>query len=102
MNNIMLGNYECKTTFYMDFTIADCFGKEAVMDTYRRAVEEWGDDIIYMTELSMVLNWKLWDHYEKEHQAFALMYNNLWEKVNQYIFKHFEGDDLMYFYKTTD
>ena len=33
-------DYECQTTFWQDFTIADKFGLEAVKDTYRRAKEE--------------------------------------------------------------
>ena len=60
-------DYECQTTFWQDFTIADKFGLDAVRDTYNRARAEWGDDRIYGTELSMVLNHKCWYHYERNN-----------------------------------
>lgn len=34
-------DYECKTTFWEDFDIADRFGVEAIRDTYKRARAEW-------------------------------------------------------------
>jgi len=30
-------DYEFKTTFWMDFTIADAFGLDAVRDTFKRS-----------------------------------------------------------------
>ena len=39
-------SYEFKTTFWMDFTIADKFGIEAVKDTFKRAFSEWKTDYI--------------------------------------------------------
>ena len=37
--------YEPITTFWQDFTIADQFGVDAVVDTYNRVFEDWKDDI---------------------------------------------------------
>lgn len=53
-------NYECKTTFWEDFSIAERFGAEAIKDTYKRARAEWEHDRVYGTELSMMLNHKCW------------------------------------------
>lgn len=44
----------------MDFTIADMCGRRAIHDTFKRAFEEWKDNYEYLTELVMVLNWKVW------------------------------------------
>ena len=52
-------DYECKTTFWSDFSIAERFGAEAVRDTYKRAKAEWERDRVYGIELSMVLNHKI-------------------------------------------
>ena len=30
-------DYECQTTFWEDFSIAEAFGEEAIRDTYKRA-----------------------------------------------------------------
>lgn len=68
-------DYEFKTTFWQDFTIADAFGTEAITDTYRRAFKEWKSNYIYLTELVIVLNWKIWQHYNEENFVFAKIYD---------------------------
>ena len=54
------------TTFYTDFTIADKFGADAIIDTYDRSLDSFKNDIKYMTELCIALNHKLWDWYHKD------------------------------------
>ena len=53
------GKGERKTTFMLDFSIADCFGNKAVTDTFKRAFKEWKNDVIYMAEFVCVLNPKI-------------------------------------------
>ena len=93
--------YETKTTFWDDFSIADRFGADAIQDTFDRAFSEWKDDCEYLTELVMVLNWKIWQWYEK-NGAIGRLYNDLWEKADEYALDNLEGDDLSYFLSTTD
>ena len=94
-------DYECKTTFWQDFTIADRFGKSAIVDTFRRAFEEWKDNYVYLTELVMVLNHKIWQWYEK-NEFIAGIYNALYEQANEYAWNNLQGEELTYFYTTTD
>lgn len=49
-------DYECQTTFWQDFTIADKFGLDAVRDTYNRARAEWGDDRIYGRNIFLIIS----------------------------------------------
>ena len=93
--------YEPKTTFWKDFSIADKFGIDAIKDTYKRAFEEWKENYIYLTELVMVLNHKIWEWYGK-NEAIAQVYNDLWEKTDVYACENLKGDELDYFYLTTD
>lgn len=93
--------YKPKTTFYMDFGIAEHFGASAIRDTCRRAFEQWRSNVEYLTELVMVLNWKIWEHYETK-PALAQLYTELWEKVNYWAMHNLTGDDLSYFFSTTD
>lgn len=95
--------YKPKTTFYMDFSIADRFGANAIKDTYNRAMKEWIDDIEYVTELYMVLNWKIWEHYE-DNPEYGELYQSLWDKCEREISKHYRNDKeaMSYFYRTTD
>lgn len=95
-------DYEFKTTFWNDFTIADKFGARAIKDTYKRAFEEWKNDYEYLTELVLVLNWKLWEHYENGNIEVAKIYNGLWEKAQNYGYKTLKGDELTYFIRTLD
>ena len=93
--------YETKTTFWEDFSIADVFGIDAVKDTYNRAFKGWKDNCEYLTELVMVLNWKVWQHYEN-NEPLARVYNDLWQKADSYAVNNLKEEELEYFYRTTD
>ena len=93
---------EWKTTFWMDFTIADHFGKTAVLDTYKRAFNEWKENYEYLTELVMVLNHKIWQWWEAGNNDFAALYDKLWKEADAYAVDNLKGDELTYFYRVTD
>lgn len=67
--------YNLMTTFWEDFSIADKYGIAGVKDTYRRAFNEWKDDYKFFTELTLVLNHKIWQHYEGDRELAALCYS---------------------------
>ena len=94
-------DYEFKTTFWNDFTIADSFGLSAIKDTFNRSFRDWKDNHIYLTELVLVLNWKIWQ-YADENNDFAELYNSLWQKTDAYAIEHLKGDELTYFLETLD
>ena len=96
-----VNGYETKTTFWMDFSIADHFGTRAIKDTYRRASEEWKHDAVYMTELVLVLNWKCWPWHQK-NSVFCSLYSDLYYKARDLAMDTLTGDDLQYFFRTTD
>lgn len=96
-----LCGYKPKTTFYMDFSIADRFGIDAIKDTYKRAFNEWKNNVEYITELVMVLNWKIGEHYGK-NESFAKAYNELWEELDEWCLDNLEGENFDYFVMTTD
>lgn len=98
---ILPNGYEMTTTFWDDFTIADCFGVGAIEDTFERAFDEWKDDYIYLTELVIVLNHKVWQHYQK-NDTYAELYQTLWEKADEYACDNLKGDELRHFYHITD
>lgn len=96
-----LTGYKPITTFWMDFSIADNFGLDAIKDTYRRAFAEWKDDYKYLTELVMVLNWKCHQWYEVDDKKMEL-YEDLYYKTNDYAWDNLKGEEQKYYYKTTD
>lgn len=89
------------TTFYTDFGIAEPFGKAAILDTYKRGLEYAKTDYKVLTEFVMVLNWKIWEHYQT-NEPLARIYNDLWMKADKYATENLKGDELKYFYRTTD
>jgi len=90
------------TTFWEDFSIADRFGTSAVRDTYSRAFRDWKGNYKYLTELVMVLNHKIWEHYYAGDEALSRLYDSLWKKVDEYCMDHLKDDELQYYFETTD
>ena len=94
--------YEPQTTFYEDFSIADMFGISAIKDTYRRGIETAiGFGYIYLTEFVMALNWKIWEHYQ-HNDKYAKLYNDMWMDACEIATTTLKGDELSYYYRTTD
>ena len=93
--------YQPKTTFWQDFSVAEWYGEKAIRDTYKRAFKEWKSNIEYLTELVMILNWKIWQLAEV-NEPIAKVYNELWEEADKYCLDNLTGEDLKYFLRTTD
>ena len=96
-------DYQPMTTFFSDYSIAEFMeGEKGIRDTYKRAFNEWKNDIKYITEMCMVLNHKIWEWYGRGKHATAMVYDELWKECAAYIEGHFEGEDLSYYYRVTD
>ena len=93
--------YKQITTFFEDFSIADNFGVNAIKDTYKRAFNDWHTNYKYLTELVMVLNWKIWEHHG-HNDEYAKLYDELWRDTDEYACTNLKDDELRYFYRTTD
>ena len=99
--DILENGYKVKTTFWDDFTIAETFGVEAIKETYGRMLDEWKTNYIFLTELVLILNWKIW-HWYKKDEDIARVYNDLWEQTENYAYDHLRGEELKYFIRTID
>jgi hypothetical protein len=93
--------YEPITTFWDDFSIAEAFGHEAIKDTYNCAMEEWKSNYKYLTELVLVLNHKIWQHYKNDEQM-AKVYDELWRETVNYAVENLKGEEADYYYRITD
>lgn len=98
----LMNGYKMISTFPTDFDIADKFGISAIKDTFKRAFNEWKSNYVYLTELVITLNFKIWEHYENGNQELASLYNELWEKADNYACENLKGDELSFFYRVTD
>ena len=99
---ILENGYETFTTFWSDFTIADKFGVDAVEDTFNRAFEEWKHNYKYLTELTLILNLKLWQWYNLGNEDMYTIYNKCWDKCDRYGCNNLKGEELKYFLDILD
>ena len=99
---VEMTGYKPFTTFWQDFTIAEPFGDKAIKETYERAFKEWKSDYKYLTELVMILNWKMWHFYYKGEQELSMLYQTLYEKSSEWAMNNLKGKELGYYLETTD
>lgn len=95
-------SYKFQTTFWQDFSIADAFGNDAIKDTFNRAFKEWKTDLVYVTELAIVMNWKCWFWYDKNDHERSKLYADYYYQVHEWCLDNLKGKDLEYYIKTTD
>lgn len=88
--------YVPRTTLWEDFTIAELFGKEPIRETFRGAFNAWRLNYIYLTELAMVLKWKIWFWYDI-NSPITQVYSELYERACQYAIENMNGEKLDYF-----
>lgn len=96
--------YDIISTFWDDFTIAEHFGMAAIKDTYNRAKKGWKHDYKMMTELTLILNHKIWQKYDHGNGDYELarLYNSLWEDCDEWCTQNLKDEELEYFLRITD
>lgn len=101
--------YKPITTYWQDFSIADAcqlrgLQDDAILDTHQRC---WpglkkSRDPKTITEYVMVLNWKIWAHYENGAISISRIYDRLWRECESWVFDNLKDDDLQYYLNITD
>ena len=56
---------------------------------------------MYLTELVMVLNHKIWRYYQNNDEL-ARLYNDLWVKASDYALDNLTDAELDYYLEVTD
>ena len=69
--------------------------------TNLKTFKEWKEDYKFLTELTLVLNHKIWQYYENRPDM-AVLYNTLWEQADQYAKENLKGNELSYYWEVTD
>lgn len=89
-----LSGRERQTTFMSDLSIGEwCESWRGVFDTTRRALTEWRDNVEFMAEFVLCVNWKSWEHHANEHPNWMKFYALLYEGVRDLMYEYYEGDD---------
>ena len=90
-------DYEFKTTFRVDFTIADNYGIDAVKETFKRVFREWKTNYIFLYELTLVMNLKCWEHYKNNNIEISKLYAKYYHQLRDYSLNNLKGKELEYF-----
>ena len=94
--------YKPKTTFYLEFSMADeTKDLNQIKKTFNKIFDLFKGYFDLLTELVMVLNWKIWEHYG-DNESMARLYDELWRKTENYAYENLKGDELNYFIRTID
>lgn len=89
------------STFYADFSVADCYDVNAIKDTYKRAFNGWKNNYKMLTELVAVLNHKIWA-WHKVNDEYAQLYDKLWKEADAYGCDNLKDDELKHFLYVLD
>ncbi len=68
--------------FWGALTFAEAFGPEAVRETCERITREGQNNYKYFTRFVIVLNRKIWQHYNQNDTLARLYYNELWRAAD--------------------
>lgn len=99
---------EEKTGFKFETNVRELFTEAEQRDDvdieelYRKLFRDWRNDVKLVAELSMCMNWKLWEHYEKGNESLAELYNTLRLRVHDYALDVFTWEDGAYYFRITD
>lgn len=92
------------TTFCRDFMMAEVYGVAAIRDTFNRAFAGWKHHYKYLTELAMTLNHRLfyWHEAAGENDERTKLYNELWQRADDWGYNNLKGEELSFFLRVLD
>ena len=89
------------TTFWEEFSIADNYGSDEIRKHYDLVFDQWKDNLKYLTELVLVLNWKIFQWYQV-NDTIGMTYDELWKKSDAFAMKTLKGEKLDYYLSILD
>lgn len=98
---ILPNGYKMQTTFFEDFAIADVFGLKAIDETFNISFNNYKNNLIYITELAIVMSNKSCEWYGKDEERMN-RYADYYHHVDDWCMKHFKGDELKFYLEATD
>ena len=94
--------YSVKTSFWVDFCLADKFGKEEIKRTFDCWCNLYKTHCTSLTELVLVLNWRSFKYCEIGNKELGELYSNLWRIASKYAIDFLKNEELSYFIEVMD
>ena len=89
------------TTFWEEFSISESYGSDEIRKHYDLVFDQWKDNLKYLTELVLVLNWKIFQWYQVD-DTIGMTYDELWKRTDGFAMKTLQGEDLDYYLSILD
>ena len=86
---------------YTILDISEKHGLESIIESYAAVLRRWRSDCRRLTELSMALNRKGFEHQE-DSIVLSELYFSLYGAVDKYAKEYLKDEDLRYYLRTTD
>lgn len=86
-------DYKFESSFWEEFSIAEDYGPEGIRKHYDTVFEQYRDNLNFLTELVLVLNWKIYQWYQVD-DTLGMTYDELWKRTDGYAMETLKGDDL--------
>ena len=98
--------YTPVTDLWEQFTKIESNGKTAINDLAEASFEQYKNNIIYLTELVMVINHKCWYWSEQNNNYIARFYSDLYYEYDKRAINYIEANltpsALSYYFRTLD
>jgi len=96
-----LTGYKPHTNYYLQFSMAEPYGISAIANVFNNIFSDCKYNTVSVTELAMAVNWKIYEHYDKEKQL-AHFYQSIWDQVDNYCKGTLTDSNLRYYQKTIE
>lgn len=77
--------------------MTDLFSVMAIKDTYKNSMQYAKTNYKYLTELSLVLNYRLWMHDRNGSKVIAKVYDEIWHKCHNYVINNMKGEEFRFY-----
>ena len=94
-------DFKFESSFWEEFSIAEDHGGDAVREHYDLVFPQWKGNLKYLTELVLVLNWKISTWFGVD-DTIGLTYDELWRETDGYALNTLKGEDLHNYLSTLD
>lgn len=97
-------DYKRQTTFASDFAITERCGKRAVLDTFKRSVRNFRDNMEYFAEMILVTNFLCWYFNFIKQNDWSKLYSELYYLSKDLYLDWFSGNHaaIDYYYEYVD
>ena len=90
-----------ESNYWNDFTEVETKWSKAIEELCKQLFEENKSNVKYLTELVLVMNWKIREHYETDEDT-ARVYDKLWKELDEYCCENLKWEEARYYFKRTD